>query len=78
MQKKVKIEVLVESLVLMKRIVAALEYCSLSQIVASPYYGMKILVAAASDRTYKVYIWLFGMLPLVLLPIPSNSLIQQS
>ena len=27
-----------------------LSNCSRSRIVASPYYGMKILVAAASDR----------------------------
>ena len=45
MQNKIQIEVLVESMVLMKRIVAALE---------SPYYGMKILVAAASDRANTV------------------------
>ena len=29
--------------------------CSRSRIVASPYYGMKILVAAASDRPNTVY-----------------------
>ena len=28
--------------------------CSHSRIVASPYYGMKILVAAASDRANTV------------------------
>ena len=28
--------------------------CSRSRIVASPYYGMKILVAAASDRANTV------------------------
>ena len=29
--------------------------CSRSRIVASPYYGMKILVAAASDRANTVF-----------------------
>ena len=40
MHNKIQIEVLVESS----------KNCSRSQIVASPYYRMKILVAAASDR----------------------------
>ena len=44
MQNKIQIEVLVESS----------KNCSRSRIVASPYYGMKILVAAASDRAYTV------------------------
>ena len=30
--------------------------CSRSRIVAPPYYGMKILVAAASDRANTVYV----------------------
>ena len=30
--------------------------CSRSRIVASPYYGMKILVAAASDRANTVFL----------------------
>ena len=51
MQNKIQIEVLVESS----------KNCSRSRIVASPYYGMKILVAAASDRANTVcgsyYIW---------------------
>ena len=42
-----KIEVLVESS----------KNCSHSGIVASPYYGMKILVAAASDRANTVCLW---------------------
>ena len=46
MQNKTQIEVLVESS----------KNCSRSRIVASPYYGMKILVAAASDRAYTVFI----------------------
>ena len=45
MQNKIQIEVLVESS----------KNCSRSRIVASPYYGMKILVAAASDRANTVY-----------------------
>ena len=45
MQNKTQIEVLVESS----------KNCSRSRIVASPYYGMKILVAAASDRAYTVF-----------------------
>ena len=45
MQNKIQIEVLVESS----------KNCSHSRIVASPYYGMKILVAAASDRANTVY-----------------------
>ena len=36
-----------------ERIVTALKF-SRSRIVASPYYGMKILVAAASDRANTV------------------------
>ena len=44
MQNKTQIEVLVETS----------KNCSRSRIVASPYYGMKILVAAASDRAYTV------------------------
>ena len=44
MQNKTQTEVLVESS----------KNCSCSRIVASPYYGMKILVAAASDRAYTV------------------------
>ena len=47
MQNKIQIEVLVESGVDEKN-------CSCSRIVASPYYGMKILVAAASDRANTV------------------------
>ena len=49
MQNKIQIEVLVESSKKCRRsrIVAAL-------VVASPYYGMKILVAAASDRANTV------------------------
>ena len=48
MQNKIQIEVLVESS----------KNCSHSRIVASPYYGMKILVAAASDRANMVYhVW---------------------
>ena len=45
MQNKIQIEVLVESS----------KNCSRSRIVASPYYGMKILVAAASDQAYTVF-----------------------
>ena len=44
MQNKIQIEVLVESS----------KNCSRSRIVASPYYGMKILVAAASDQANTV------------------------
>ena len=44
MQNKIQIEVLVESS----------KNCSRSRIVASPYYGMKILVATASDRANTV------------------------
>ena len=44
MQNKIQIEVLVESLVLMIRIVATHKLYSRSRIVAFPYYGMKILV----------------------------------
>ena len=49
MQNKIQIEVLVESSknCSCSRIVAALE-------LASPYYGMKILVAADSDRANTV------------------------
>ena len=32
-----------------------LSNCTCSRIVTSPYYGMKILVAAASDRANKVF-----------------------
>ena len=46
MQNKIQIEVLVESS----------KNCSRSRIVASPYYRMKILVAAASDRANTVFI----------------------
>ena len=49
MQNKVQIEVLVESS----------KNCSRSRIVASPYYGMKILVAAASDRANTEIVVLF-------------------
>ena len=49
MQNKTQMEVLVESS----------KNCSRSRIVASPYYGMKILVAAASDRAYTVFVYLF-------------------
>ena len=45
MQNKIQIEVLVESS----------KNCSRSRRVASPYYGMKILVAAASDRANTVF-----------------------
>ena len=47
MQNKIQIEVLVESS----------KNCSRSRIVASPYYRMKILVAAASDRANTVYLF---------------------
>ena len=46
MHNKIQIEVLVESS----------KNCSRSRIVASPYYRMKILVAAASDRANTVFI----------------------
>ena len=46
MHNKIQIEVLVESS----------KNCSRSRIVASPYYRMKILVAAASDRANAVFI----------------------
>ena len=46
MHNKIQIEVLVESS----------KNCSRSRIVASPYYRMKILVAAASDRANMVFI----------------------
>ena len=46
MHNKIQIEVLVESS----------KNCSRSRIVASPYYQMKILVAAASDRANTVFI----------------------
>ena len=46
MHNKIQIEVLVESS----------KNCSHSRIVASPYYRMKILVAAASDRANTVFI----------------------
>ena len=46
MQNKIQIEVLVE----------ISKNCSRSRIVASPYYRMKILVAAASDRANTVFI----------------------
>ena len=44
MQNKIQIEVLVQSS----------KNCSCSQIVASPYYRMKILVATASDQANTV------------------------
>ena len=47
MLNKIQIEVLVESS----------KNCSRSRIVDSPYYGMNILVAVASDRANTVYIW---------------------
>ena len=46
MHNKIQIEVLVESS----------KNCSRSRIVASPYYQMKILVAAASDLANTVFI----------------------
>ena len=46
MHNKIQIEVLIESS----------KNCSCSRIVASPYYRMKILVAAASDRANTVFI----------------------
>ena len=61
MQNKIQIEVLVESS----------KNCSRSRIVASPYYRMKILVAAASDRANTVYI--IPLQPCATLSIPSQG-----